>query len=218
MSLSGINTGSPPSIADLLKQRRQDLQTMEGAVQSGDMTAAQQALANMQTDSQNLQSALGSAAGQGNGNPYQSSVKTDLTSLVMAAQSGGNGGTMEIFVQIQESPQAPLTGAASGAPSAAPSNDPQSAFMSDLQSLISAVQSGDMNGAQTAATALQKDMQASGVGHHHHHGGGGETSAASSTNSSSAASDTLASVLAGTSATGGTTTDSLTTLLSAVSA
>jgi hypothetical protein len=180
MSLSAITAGSPSDIADLLKQRRQDLLTMESAVQSGNVTAAQQALATVQTDSQNLQALAGSSAGQGGGNPYRSAMKTDLSGLMAAAQSGDIGGAQQALQQYQQDQQASIAGNPTGTPGASAGGDKQNSFLNDLQSLIGAVQSGDAGGAKTAAAALQKDIDGSsgakGVGHHH---GGGSATATS---------------------------------------
>jgi ribosomal protein S20 len=220
MSLSAIAAGSPSNIADLLKQRRQDLQTMESAVQSGNVTAAQQALATVQADSQNLRALAGSSAGHGGGNPYQSTMKTDLSGLMAAAQSGDMGGAQQALQQYQQDQQALIAGNPTGTPGASAGGDKQNSFLNDLQSLIGAVQSGDAGGAKTAAAALQKDIAGSagakGVGHHHHHGGGGGDSAQpSSTTDGTATSQTQLTSLAA--AATGSANDRLAQLLSAFS-
>ena len=91
MSVSTVGSNTS-SIADLLNQRRQNLQAMEAAVQSGNLGAAQQALTSVQGDTASLQASTtdgsntdGSSQG---GNPYRSSLATDLTSLSSALQSG----------------------------------------------------------------------------------------------------------------------------------
>lgn len=76
----------------------------------------------------------------------------------------------------------------------------------DFSSLLSAVQSGDITGAQKALASLQQDSNSASQGangegqtlhhHHHHHGEGGESSGATST---TAASTDQASGAAGTS-------------------
>jgi hypothetical protein len=196
------------------------MKAMESAVQSGDMAGAQQALAAMQTDTQNLQSALGGGAGEDGSNPYQSSVRTDLTRLVVAAQSGNMGTQTSLTIDIElggDTPSFADNMQGGGAAGQSSSSTPQDPFLSDLQSLISAVQSGDMSGAKTAATALQNDMQqaAGAGGHHHHHHGGGRTT--SSSGASSAQDALFAPNSTDTGASDGSTTDPLTVLLAAVS-
>jgi hypothetical protein len=75
--------------------------------------------------------------------------------------------------------------------STAATGSTQAGFGQDLASLIQAVQSGNLGGAQQDLTQLQSDMKSlGGGGHHHHHHGGASSATASNTNSSSTGSTT----------------------------
>lgn len=111
-------------------KRFQDFKALGTALQSGDLSSAQSALANFQ------QTVSGNAS----------------TSTTAASQPFGKN----------------------------------SQANSDFQTLTSALQSGDMTGAQQAFTSLQSDLKAAHKGHHHHHDqDGGSTSAPSASSSAS---------------------------------
>jgi hypothetical protein len=108
--------------------------------------------------------------------PYQLSPTTlqnsrqqwqqDFQSLGKALQSGDLSGAQEAFQALQQlRSNAPMlqTGQTGQAKS---SSNPLSA---DVSALGSALQSGDLSGAQAAFSKLQQDMQALGATHHRHH-------------------------------------------------
>jgi hypothetical protein len=116
--------------------------------------------------------------------------KTDFAALQTAMQSGNLGAAQKAFAAVTSDLQqasagnaAAATGSASGPGAAAQKllQDP------NFQNLQNALQSGDMDAAQTAFNGLQQDIQsasladaqgASGVKghrhHHHHHGVGND--------------------------------------------
>ncbi|MBF0536640.1 MAG: hypothetical protein HQL03_00125 [Nitrospirae bacterium] len=134
-------------------------------------------------------------SGSGSGpNPLWQTLKGDFKTLeqtLTADQKARQSGT---DVQIsQDALQKAITafqndaaalhnqasgGVGSGGVSSASS--PAATLNSDIQSLQSALQSGDQNQIASAETALQKDLS-SHKGHHHHRHGAGNLSAASST-------------------------------------
>lgn len=92
MSVSHIPSGFNPyssGPSSLFQHRRLDFKAMESAVQSGDMTAAQNALSAWKSDTQNIQSAQSSSLSQGSqpNSPFQ----TDLNALVKADDSNSSG-------------------------------------------------------------------------------------------------------------------------------
>ena len=154
MDLSALGSNSDNSIFDVLKQRREAMQAMEAAVQCGDIQTAQQNLATVQQNTQGIQAATGNSNTQQN--PYQSTLKTDLSNLINAVQ-GGNIGTAQSTLQtLQQDSQA----IADPGPNNVASNQPNSPFLNDLTNLLNSVVLGDSTGVQTAATALQQDLQA----------------------------------------------------------
>jgi ribosomal protein S20 len=127
---------------------------MAAAVQSRDIQTAQQNLATVQQDTQGIQAATGSSNTQQN--PYQSTLKTDLSNLINAVQ-GGNIGTVQSALQTMQQDSHAI--ADSGSSNVA-SNQPNSPFLNDLMNLLNSVVSGNSTGVQNAATALQQDLQA----------------------------------------------------------
>jgi len=108
--------------------------------------------------------------------PYQLSPTTqqnprqqwqqDFQSLATALQSGDLSGAQQAFQALQQlRPNAPVspTGQTGQAKS---SSNPLSA---DVSALGSALQSGDLSGAQAAFSKIQQDVQALGATHHRHH-------------------------------------------------
>jgi len=105
-----------PALRSGFKQRSQDFKALESSLQSGDLTGAQQAFADLQKDLPN------------------SSQTTAATSSNASAPTGQLG--------------------------------------TDFQALQSALQAGDLSGAQGAFATLKQDMQSAGAthrAHHHHH-------------------------------------------------
>jgi hypothetical protein len=155
---------NPGSVKGLMHQRREDFQSLTSAVQTGDLTAAQAALAAMQTDTQNLQNARGLPNSLTSGQP--SKLQSDFANLVSSIQAANASGAQNALATLKTDSQA-LIGGGTGV-----SGSSQSGFKQDLAALIQAIQAGDMSGAQGDLTKLQSDAKALGGGHHHRHGGG----------------------------------------------
>ena len=106
--------------------------------------------------------------------------------LASAVDAGDISQTQQTLSALQANTQAPqATGGSSGQTSQGGSGLGVQ-IKTDFSALSSAVQSGDLTGAQNALASLQQDFrsvgksgsdgsQTSQVHHHHHHGGGGET-------------------------------------------
>lgn len=126
-------------------------------------------------------------------NPYQTNFRQglqDFESLANALQSGNLSSAQSAFSSLgQDLPgMSQLLQASSSSESSATQNSP---IVKDLQSLQSALQSGDLSGAQKAFANLQQSLQQTGGlprGHRHHHGAG--TNGTHSTNSASQAQST----------------------------
>jgi hypothetical protein len=155
MDITSLSSSSNNSILALFKQRRDAMTAMEAAVQSGDIQTAQQDLATVQQDSHNIQSATGTSSNQQN--PYQSTMKTDLTNLMNAVQSGDISTAQSALQTLQQDSQtADPDGNNSTSGSASQSG---SQFLNDLTNLLTAVTSGNTSAAQSAASALEQDVQ-----------------------------------------------------------
>ena len=127
MSISGISSAaSNAALVQLFQQRNQALAALESAVQSGNMSAAQQSLTTLQQDTQTIQSTLdpsgnqsssgpgtGASSGQTSGTSAQSAFASDLTALLQAVQSGNTATAQQDATAVQNdlqnagSPQAP---------------------------------------------------------------------------------------------------------------
>lgn len=159
--------------------------------------------------------------------------KQSLNALQSALQSGNvSGAQTALAALLKNFPQLSISSTTSTtSPSSTDSTGSTSsttstnAVQNDLQSIQSALQSGNVSAAQTSFTQLQTDLKSS-KGHHgghHHHGGGGGASAlsSSSTQSSTSASSTSSTSTSSTSPTSenSSATNSLTTdLLDAIQA
>jgi ribosomal protein S20 len=153
MDLSALGADPNSSIFDLFKQRRDALKAMEAAVQSGDLQGAQQNLAAMQQDTQGIEAATGTSESQQN--PYQSTLKTDLSNLTSAVQAGNIGSAQSALRTLQQDSPASEVGTNDPAP-----NQASSPFLNDLTNLLNSLVAGDPGGVESAATALQQDIQA----------------------------------------------------------
>jgi hypothetical protein len=127
-------------------------------------------------------------------NPYLPNVQSNTAtmssnfkSLFTAIQSGDLKSAQNSYSQIQSLLQ--NTQSSQTATAAQPSPQ-QSQLNADFTALGSALQSGDINGAQNALKKLGEDLQSTGKAHHHHHHHGGKPpsdATASSTGVSSTA-------------------------------
>ena len=92
MNVSGINsatTAYQTSVQSSFNQRAQDFKALQTALQSGDVTSAQQAFASMQKDMQNSSQAAGATS---NPSGQSSQISTDFGTLQSALQSGDLSG------------------------------------------------------------------------------------------------------------------------------
>jgi DNA-binding FadR family transcriptional regulator len=99
MSICGVSSSGQTNPADLqasFKQQRADFQALATALQSGDVTTAQQAFAQLQKDSPRLAQAISSDPSS-----TDSPRVADLKSLASALQSGDLTGAQQAFAKLQ---------------------------------------------------------------------------------------------------------------------
>jgi hypothetical protein len=202
MSISNVspsyNAWQPSSVQGNFRQIRQDFQDLAGALQSGDLNAAQQAYSGFQQIQAGLTSSAATQASTISATTTANPVASDWSALGQALQSGSLSSAQDALGKLQQDAQAAwqsqlqnkvqnaqavyaLMQSAQGAgttPAATSASNQSTAgpVQSDLNSLNQALQSGDISGAQKLLTQLQQDLQASGQnygGHHHHHHHGG---------------------------------------------
>ena len=111
--------------------------------------------------------------------------RKDFQTLANAVSSGDLSQAQQALSALQANTQASQTASASSGQTSQGSSGLGVQIKTDFSALSSAVQSGDLTGAQKALTSLQQDFSSAGqsgsngsqtsVHHHHHHGGGGET-------------------------------------------
>lgn len=100
----------------------------------------------------------------------------DFKALGSALRSGDLSAAQQAFANLQKDAQSPVPLATTSTSKPTSQNSP---LAGDLQALQSALQSGDLSGAQSAFATLRQDLQSSsGVhrAHHHRHPGGIGTS------------------------------------------
>jgi hypothetical protein len=149
MDLSAVNADTT-TLTDLFKQRRVAMQVMDPSVQSGDFATTQVSFANLQEDMPSQQSAAGTANTQQN--PWQCTLKTDLSNLTNAVQEGDTGPPRSGWQPVQqENPPSPASSNAASSGTADKSNNQ---FLNNLSNLLNSV----VAGVQTAAAALQQDF------------------------------------------------------------
>ena len=142
--------------------------------------------------------------------------RQDFQTLARAVSAGDISQAQQALSAFQGNTQATLATTSSSEQTSQSGSGLGVQIKTDFSSLLSAVQSGDITGAQKALASLQQDsnsasQSASGESqtlqphhHHHHHGGGGESGSAtlttaSSTDQASGAAETspLSMVIAG---------------------
>lgn len=106
MTISSVsstnNAYQTSSVQDNLKQARQDFQNLAGALQSGDLSGAQNAFSALQ---QIMQSVPASGQTQSQGNSTQNQLSTDMTALAKALQSGDMSSAQDAFKKLQQDMQ-----------------------------------------------------------------------------------------------------------------
>src|ERR1035437_2284116 len=104
---SSVNP-DPGALKGLVHQRREDFQSLTSAVQSGDLTAAQAALAALQTDTQNIRSARGAPNAQPPGQPGK--LQSDFANLVSSIQAANASGAKTALASLQTDSQLQIGG------------------------------------------------------------------------------------------------------------
>jgi hypothetical protein len=114
-----------------------------------------------------------------------SSVRSAFATLTQSLQAGDLASAQQAFASIQQalgsanggSGTASNGGSATTIGATAPTDASGAGTLTaDLQAVGKALQSGDLQGAQSAMAQLQQDARGAGGAHHHHHGhhsGGG---------------------------------------------
>lgn len=151
MSLSPIG-GPSTSLIQLFQDKRAAMKSMMSAVQSGDIKTAQADATQIQNDNSQISSAADPGSSPNAAGTFQSTVKTDMSNLLQAVQSGNLSNSQSALTQLQTD-RSSFQDNASGSTSASPN-----AFLTNLQGLLSSLTSGNASGTQTAATALQSDL------------------------------------------------------------
>ncbi len=132
----------------------------------------------------------------------------DFQTLASAVSSGDITQAQQALSALQANAQTSQTTTASSGQTSQGSSGLGVQIKTDFSTLSSAVQSGDLTGAQKALASLQQDFSSAGqsgsdgsqalqVHHHHHHGGGGGT-----TSTASSATSTTGDQTSSTSSTG----------------
>ncbi|MGA2227494.1 MAG: hypothetical protein ABSH41_23910 [Syntrophobacteraceae bacterium] len=134
------------------QQVMNDFSQLGQALQSGSLTGAQQAFATLQQDMQNVGQ---SQSGQSQSTQQQSA----LNQLGQALQSGDLAGAQQAFAALKTSHHHHHSGGTQGTSGGSGGS---STIGNDLNTLATALQSGDLAGAQKAFATLQQDMQNTG--------------------------------------------------------
>ena len=229
MSVTSISPDQAAGVSgsgSSVRQARQDFNRLIQSLQSGNLSAAQQAYSSFQqiqtgpTHPPTTQASTVSATTTAN------PVASDWSVLGQALQSGNLSSAQNTLGQLTQDAEAAWksrvqqtvrnaqsvyalmhsTQAAAAAPAATPVGTPTAAgsVQNDLDSLAQALQAGDNSSAQALLAQLQQDLQASGqasaqthAGHHHHHHGGFSGTNVSSAYQSAAPAASAASTPAG---------------------
>jgi DNA-binding FadR family transcriptional regulator len=177
-----------------------DFAALGQALQSGDLTQAQSAFSQLQSDVQSAREARGNGittappaqdqyvSSTTNPTPTISpaqQVQQDYAQLASALQSGSLTDAQTAFAALQQALQTQGgTNTSSPASGSSNSTDP---ILNDFNSLGQALQSGNLSQAQSAFAQLQNDVQSAQQnptsqalqnavqGQHHHHGGEADT-------------------------------------------
>src|SRR5664280_393361 len=97
MNVTGINSATAqyqPSIQSSFKKQSQDFKALQSALQSGDLTSAQQAFASLQKDRPNSTQA---AATTSNASGQNSPLANDFQALQTALQTGDISSAQSAF-------------------------------------------------------------------------------------------------------------------------
>ncbi|MCX7174774.1 MAG: hypothetical protein NT159_12815 [Proteobacteria bacterium] len=183
-----------------VRQADQDFDQLYQSLQSGNLSAAQQAYTDFQKIQSGLTSPTTTPAGGSAATTMPNAVTSDWSALGVALQSGDLPSAQGALGKLQQDAQlawqshlqqeaqtaqsvyALMQGvqATTSGAIAASSQPTTGSVQDDLNALNQALQSGDSTGAQKLLAQLEQDLQASGQAsgsygghrhHHHHHGG-----------------------------------------------
>jgi len=176
----GIQTGGTSQI-------NTDLAAVGSALQSGDLSGAQSAFTTLTQDLQGTQQSQGTQQTYGHHHHHGSSQAADASSQTSNTSSQASGTSSQ-------------TGSTNSQNADTSSQAGSTGLSTDLAAVGSALQSGDLSGAQSAFTTLTQDLQGTqqsqgtqrtyGHHHHHHHGSSQATDSSQTSNTSSQASGT----------------------------
>ena len=172
MSISGISS-STYVYQNQFQQTRKDFSTLQTDLSSGNLTASQQAYAALMQDMQNTTQAQSGQQTSGN-----SQISNDLAAVGSALQSGSLTGAQNAFATLAQDVQS-ATQTASQVQGGQQtyeghghhhhhhhgggiSQATATTLSNDLAAVGSALQSGDLTGAQTAFTTLMQDLGGTG--------------------------------------------------------
>jgi soluble cytochrome b562 len=177
-SISSVTSGYQPTLTDWLNnlsQVRQGFKNLASALQSGDLTGAQQAFTALQQLLPN--SSAGNQTQNGQQGSGQKTFATDFQALGQALKSGNLTDAQTALSKLQQDMQSvqghhhhhghhhgsastQSTGSPTSNSSAqSPNGSGQNQFATDFSALGQALQSGNLTQAQSAFAKLQQDMQ-----------------------------------------------------------
>lgn len=148
--------GNDPYSASNPQKIRADLQSIEQALQSGDLDSAKSAYAQLQNDAPWLAKAANGQATSGN------APVSNFSALGTALQSGDVAGAQKAFAQLQQTMHGHR-----GHHHRSGGNDADGdadGSGQNIRSLAVALLGGDVTGAQTALSALQQGLPSSSSG------------------------------------------------------
>lgn len=193
MSVSSVSPSTSAAIGlkptdwrSTIKQGAQDFSQLMGALQSGDITGAQQAYSAMQ---QLLPGFQASGDSISSGSAANNLIGTDFSALGTALNSGSLTGAQDAVSKLQQDAlayrkaedvyktmQQPGSVQPSISSNPVTTNSSTNPLSTDLAALGQALQSGTLSSAQGAFAQLQQDLQSTqstqqgqGAGYHHHH-------------------------------------------------
>lgn len=171
-SISSDPTVSQNYASNPFQQIRKDFTALKTSLTSGDLTGAQQAFATLQQDMQSAGLAGGSQqTATTTATQASSPLDTDLNALGAALKNGDTSGAQQAFATLQKDMQqmrqtqgGQQTQKARhrhhhhhGGSTQSTQNTTSNPF-SDLGAISSALQNGDLSGAQKAFATLQQDL------------------------------------------------------------
>lgn len=157
MSVSSISGYSQYQTSSGQQQRKQEFDALKDALQSGDLTAAQQAFSTMQQHSPDAAQSASGGSAHGNGNE---AVITDISALGKALSSGDVDSAQSAFATLRSdmrsAPPPPSPRAAQADGSDGSDTDDTDATQSLFEQLAEALKSGVVDTAKSVFETLQE--------------------------------------------------------------